>query len=172
SFQPVLCERGLDSRDEIAAVRFVVSMLELTATAFREMAAQRKLVMRSKCQCAIIEHRVAWNSERHVPPAWRDAVAARGNPDDRLVHSRQSSAWEIAAKRSSAIMWDLAIFAARPCSQTPAHAASNAGMPRARKAAIIPERTSPVPALASHPGAGGRNPRRPSGDATSVSAPL
>ena len=52
----------------------------------------------------------------------------------------------MAAARSSAIISGPAISAARPCSQTAAQAASNAGSPRARIAAIIPASTSPVPA--------------------------
>ena len=47
--------------------------------------------------------------------------------------------------------------AARP----PAQAASNAGKPRARIAAIIPASTSPVPALASHAGAARRKAEPP-----------
>ena len=37
---------------------------------------------------------------------------------------------------------------------------------------MIPASTSPVPALASHAGAGGAKPTRPSGEATIVSGPL
>ena len=53
-----------------------------------------------------------------------------------------------------------------------ANAASNASRPPARIAAIMPASTSPVPALASPAGAGGAMPARPSGAATTVSAPL
>ena len=61
---------------------------------------------------------------------------------------------------------------ARPCSHTAAQPASNGSNPRARIAAVIPASTSPVPAVASQGGAGGAKPRRPSGEATSVSGPL
>ncbi len=54
----------------------------------------------------------------------------------------------------------------------PPLAASNAPSPRARSAAISPASTSPVPAVASHAGAGGAKPIRPSGEATIVSGPL
>ena len=51
-------------------------------------------------------------------------------------------------------------------------AATNGSPRTASRLATMPERTSPVPAVASHAGAGGAKPRRPSGAATSVSGPL
>src|SRR5438105_4541973 len=146
-------------------------MLELTTATLREMAARRLLVVRTKGERAIIEHRVARNPERHVAAAWRHAVAARSDPDDRLIHSEAIAAG-MASARSSAISCAPAISAARPCSQTAAQAASNAGSPLARIAAVIPASTSPVPALASHGCARGAKPSLPSGAATSVSGPL
>ena len=71
----------------------------------------------------------------------------------------------MASTRSSAIIAGPAAWAACPCSHTPAQAASNESSPRARIAAITPASTSPVPALASHAGAGGAKPSRPAGDA-------
>src|SRR5205085_8440728 len=102
---------------------------------FRKMAARRLLVVRAERQRAIVEHRIAGNAERNVAAARRNAVAARGNADDQLVH-KDAMAAGMAAARSSAISCGPAISAARPCSQTPAEAASNAPSPRARIAAI------------------------------------
>src|SRR5690348_8425900 len=169
-FEAVLGERGLDPRHEIAAIGLVVGMLELAPAAFGKVAAGRVLVVRPRSERAVVEQRVAGDSEGHMPPARRHAVAARSDADDQLVHSAMAAG--IASARLSAIIWGPAISAALPCTQTPAHAASNAGNPRARMAAITPARTSPVPALASHAGAGGRKPSRPSAEATSVSGPL
>src|SRR3954451_15836405 len=146
-------------------------MLELAPAALWEVAARRFLMMRPKRQRAIVEHGVAGNAEGNVSSARRHAVPARGNADDELVHS-EAIAEGIAAARSSAISCGPAISAARPCSQTPAQAASNGGKPLARIAAITPARTSPVPALASHGCAPGPKPSLPSGDATNVSGLL
>ena len=61
---------------------------------------------------------------------------------------------------------------AAPCSQTAAQAASKAGTPWARRPAAMPASTSPEPAVASQGGALALIARRPSGAATTVSAPL
>jgi hypothetical protein len=57
-------------------------VLELATAAFGEMAARRVLMMRPGRKRAIVEQCIAGNSERHVLSARRDAVAARGDPDD------------------------------------------------------------------------------------------
>src|SRR6185503_14061483 len=170
--KPVLRKGRLHARDEIAAIRLVVGVLELATAALREVAARRLLVMRTEGERAVIENGISGHAERHVTATWRHAVTSGRDPDDRFVHSTSASARGIASARSSAIICGPAISAARPWSHTAAQAASNAGRPRARIAAVSPASTSPVPALASHAGAGGRKPRRPSGEATSVSAPL
>src|SRR5438270_7591701 len=169
--QSMLLQRRLDPGGQVAAIRLIVGVLELASAAFGKMPARRLLMMWSKGECAIVENGVARHAEGHVAPARGDPVAARGNADDEFVH-REAMAAGIAAARSSAISCGPAISAALPCSQTPALAASNAGNPRARIAAISPASTSPVPALASHGCAAGAKPRRPSGAATSVSGPL
>ena len=169
--QPVLGQRGLDPRDQIAAIGLVVGVLELAAAAFGEMTARRLLVMRAGRERAVVEQGIARHAEGDVAAARRHPVAARRDADDQFVHNARLRCG-IAAARSSAIIPGPAISAARPCSHTAAQAASNAAMPRARIAAIIPASTSPVPALASQAGAGGAKPSRPSGDATNVSGPL
>jgi hypothetical protein len=169
--EPVLHQRRFDARSKIRAVRIVIGMLELAAAAFRKMAARRLLVMGTECERAIIKDSITWNRKRSVAAAWRHAVTARRNANDRLVH-REAKARGIAQARSSAIIVGPAISADRPWSQTAPQAASKAGTPLALSAAIIPDKTSPVPALASHEGAGGANPVRPSGAATTVSGPL
>ena len=62
--------------------------------------------------------------------------------------------------------------AASPCSHTAADAASKAGMPWSNSPAAIPVKTSPAPAVARHAGAFSAIAARPSGAATTVSAPL
>src|SRR5206468_7740513 len=153
-----------DARHEIIAIRLVVGVLELAATAFGKVTAWRHLMVFAERQRTIIEQCVAWDAKGHVATVCCDPVPARGNADDQLVHSMLASACGMAAARSSAIICGPAISAARPWSQTAAQAASNGANPRARIAAVIPASTSPVPAVASHAGAGGAKPRRPSGE--------
>ena len=152
----VLGERGFDSRDEIATICLVVGLLELAPAAFGKVAAWRHLVMRARRERSIVEQRIARNAERHMAAARRHAISARGDANDQFVH--RAMARGIAAARSSAIICGPAISAARPCSQTAAQAASQFPRPRAQSAAIIPVSTSPVPAVASHAGAGGAKP--------------
>src|SRR5438270_4072980 len=109
----MLRERRRNSRDEIATIGIIVGMLKLAPAAFREMAAWRFLVVRPERQRAVVENRVPWHAERHVPPAWSDAVPARGNADDQFVHNEAIAAG-IATARSSAISCGPAISAARP----------------------------------------------------------
>src|ERR1700676_1439412 len=74
--------------------------------------------------------------------------------------------------RSSAIKPGPNAEAASPWSQTAAEAAAKAGMPWATRPAAIPVSTSPAPAVARKAGALAAIEARPSGDATTVSAPL
>ena len=74
--------------------------------------------------------------------------------------------------RSSAISPMPNCSAHSPCSQTAAHAASNAGMRCARRPKTKPASTSPDPAVASHGGALALIAARPSGAAMTVSVPL
>src|SRR5512144_2864550 len=99
----VLCERGLDARYQVAAIGFIVRMLELAAAAFRVVAARRFLVVRPESQRSVVEHCVARNSERHVAPAGRNSVASRRDADDQLAHSA-AMASGMASARSSAII--------------------------------------------------------------------
>ena len=64
----------------------------------------------------------------------------------------------IACARSSAIICDPAISAARPCSHTPAQAASKGGNPRARMAAIKAEREASQPLRVATGGSTFKNP--------------
>src|ERR1043166_3655716 len=102
-------------------------MLELAPAAFREMAARRILMVRTRRERSIIEQRVSRNAESDVPPARGHPVAARRNANDDLFHAMGAGPAGIASARSSAIICGPAISAARPCSQTAAQAASNAG---------------------------------------------
>jgi len=65
----MLRQRRLDPREEIAAVRLIVGMLELAPSALREMAARRLLVVRTRRKCAIVEKGIAGDSERDMPTA-------------------------------------------------------------------------------------------------------
>ena len=62
----MLGKRRLDPRCEIAAVRLVVSMLELAPAAFGEVPAWRILVMRAGRKRSIVEQHVARNAERNM----------------------------------------------------------------------------------------------------------
>ena len=102
-------------------------MLELAAAAVRESDGTAAPGVGPGSTRRRRQH-VARRREGDMPPARGDAVAARGDADDR----RRSQVGEragCAATRSSAIIAGPAISAARPCSQTAAQAASNAGMP-------------------------------------------
>lgn len=110
--EAVLRQCGLDARDEIAAVRLIVGMLELAAPALGKVAARRLLVMRPGRKRPVIEQGVARNAEPHVPAARRHAVTPRRDPDDQFVHSWIASG--MASARSSAIICGPAISAARP----------------------------------------------------------
>ena len=67
--QPMLSERRLDPRDEIAAIRFVIGVLELAAAALRKVTARRILVVRPGSERAVVEQRIAGHSERHMAAA-------------------------------------------------------------------------------------------------------
>ena len=64
----MLRKRGLGAADQIASISLVVGVLELTPAASGKMAARGLLVMRPRCQRAIVEQGVAGNAERHVAP--------------------------------------------------------------------------------------------------------
>jgi len=66
---PVLRERGLDARHQIAAIGLVVGVLELAPAAFREMTARWLLMVRAGRERAVVEQDVAENSERHMAAA-------------------------------------------------------------------------------------------------------
>ena len=110
--QPMLRQCRLDPGDEIPTIGLVVGMLELAPPAFREVTARRFLVMRPRRERPVVEQRVAGHAKRNVAAAFSDAVAARGDTDDQLVH--RAMAWGIASARSSAIIWAPAISAALP----------------------------------------------------------
>ena len=90
--RPCWASARLDPRDEIAAIGLVVGMLQLAAAAFGKVAARRLLVVRPGRQRAIVEQHVAGHAEGDVAAAWRHAVAARRDADDRLAHSAASAA--------------------------------------------------------------------------------
>ncbi len=98
----VLRQRSFDPRNQIAAIRFIVGVLQLAPAAFREVTAWRHLMMRSGGQRAIVEQGVSRHAPRHMTAARRDSVAARGDADDQFVH--KATALGIAAARSSAII--------------------------------------------------------------------
>ena len=84
--EAVLDERGLDPRNEIAAIRFVVDVLELAAAALRKVAAWRHLVMRTLDKSAIVANLIARHAERNVLAGGSDTIAAGGNSNDRISH--------------------------------------------------------------------------------------
>src|ERR1700733_13247411 len=88
------------------------------------------------------------------------------------AYDRRDSTVAKHSGRSSAIKPGPNSAAAAPCSQTAAEAASKAGMPCAKRPAVIPVSTSPAPAVARKAGALPAIAARPSGAATTVSAPL
>jgi hypothetical protein len=65
----VLREGRLDSRNQIAAISFVVGMLQLTSAAFREVPARWFLVMRPRRKSSVVEQSISRDPERDVPPA-------------------------------------------------------------------------------------------------------
>ena len=66
--QVVLRQRRLDPRLQLAAIRLVVGVLELTPATLREMPAGRLLMMRTERQCAIVQKSITRNGERHMLP--------------------------------------------------------------------------------------------------------
>src|ERR1700741_267706 len=100
----MLRECRFKTRDEVAAIRLVVGVLELATAAFRKMAAGCLLVMRARRKRSIIEKRISRNAERHMSSAQRHPVSARGDADDQFVHQRSSRARGIDSARSSAII--------------------------------------------------------------------
>lgn len=123
---------------------------------------------------AVAGEPIPWCRKRDKVAAFGGPVAARGKPDDffSCAHRQSETASGSDSTRSSAISTGPANSAARPCSQTPAQAASKEARPPARIAAIIPVRTSPVPAVANQWEVEEEIAARPSGSATTVSAPL
>jgi len=65
----MLSERRLDAGGEVAAISFVIGMLQLATPALGKVTARRLLVMRTEGQCAVIEHGVPGNAEGHVAAA-------------------------------------------------------------------------------------------------------
>src|SRR5258708_37757669 len=95
----VVRQRGSAPRNQIAAIRFIVGVLQLAPAAFREVTAWRHLMMRSGCQRAIVAQGVSRHTPRHMTTARRDPVAARGDANDQFVH--KATALGIAAARAS-----------------------------------------------------------------------
>ena len=83
---PMLRQRRLHARNQVAAINVVIGMLELAPAAFGKVSARRLLVVRTWRECSIVEQGVAGNAEGDVTPAWRHAVTPRRNADDQLVH--------------------------------------------------------------------------------------
>jgi hypothetical protein len=65
----MLGERRLDPRHEVSAIRVVIHVLELAASAFRKMPARGLLMMRAKCECSVVQHGVAWHAKGNMAPA-------------------------------------------------------------------------------------------------------
>src|SRR3546814_7141545 len=129
-------------------------MLELTPSALGKMPERRLGGMWTRNGRAIRLHEIAGGREGYVAAALGHPLPARCYADDVLRHKHSDSATGRCVMRSSAISPMPANSPARPCSHTPAHAASNAPWPCARIAVMIPARTSPVPALPIHGVAG------------------
>lgn len=107
SLDAMLSERGLDPRDQIAAIGLVIGMLELASAAFREVPARRVLMMWSGRKPTIVEQGIAGHPEGHVTPALSHAIPARRDANDQLMHC--AMALGIAFARSSAIICGPAI---------------------------------------------------------------
>ena len=67
--QIMLGECSPDPRYEIAAIGIIVGMLKLAAAAFWKVPARGLLVVRPGRQRAVVEYRVAGNSECDMPAA-------------------------------------------------------------------------------------------------------
>ena len=106
----MLGQRADNPRAAIIRISRVGQVLELAPAALREKAARRGLVACPPLYAAIIEQNVTWNGESDMAAAFRDAVTARGDPNDLLAHRAEG----MAATRSSAIMAGPAILAASP----------------------------------------------------------
>jgi len=84
--EAVLDERGLDPRNKVAAIGFVIDVLELAASALRKVAAWRHLVMRTLDKSAIVANGIARHAERNVFAGGSDTIAAGSNSNDRIIH--------------------------------------------------------------------------------------
>ena len=60
-------------------------MLQLATAAFGKVPARRLLMCGPRRQRAVVEHGIAGNAERHVPPAGGHSVSARSNANDKFV---------------------------------------------------------------------------------------
>src|SRR3546814_1593423 len=122
-------------------------MLELTPSALGKMPARRLGAMWTRNCRAIRLHEIAGGREGYVAAALGHPVPARCYADDVLRHKHSDSATGRCVMRSSAISQMPANSPARPCSHTPAHAASNAPWPCARIAVRSEEHTSELQSL-------------------------
>ena len=85
-FEAVLGERPRNPRHEIVTIGRVADMLELTTAALGKVAAWRHLVVRAGLDGAVVKQDIARDGERDMLPAFADALAARGDADDRFRH--------------------------------------------------------------------------------------
>ena len=163
-------ERGAIRSVEVVGIGRIVDMLELAAAAFGEVPAGRDLMVRAGRDGAVRRDQVAGRGHRHEAAAFasRRRRARRGGRSSTGIR-RRTGGGDRGRRRSGRGR------RARPRGRAARRRRRRPRTDRrapARRAAMMPARTSPVPALASQAGAGGAIAARPSGAATTVSAPL
>src|SRR5689334_13843625 len=99
--QPMLPERRLHARDEVAAIGFVIDVLQLASPALREVAARRFLVVGSRRKRSVVKQGIPWDPERNMAPARGHSISARRDANDEFVHRRRANSCGIASTRSS-----------------------------------------------------------------------
>ena len=168
-------QRRGDPVDEEIGISRVVDMLELAAAAFGEMAAGRRLHGAGPASIvAVGGDQVARRGHRHEAAALRSRRrrARRGGRSSRRSQAVGDGGGQMAMRSSAIRPGPAQLGGARLEPDAGAGRLERRPARRARIAATMPVSTSPVPALASQGGAGGAIAARPSGAATTVSAPL
>ena len=84
--QLMLCERSLDPRHQVAAIRLVIGVLKLAPAALRKVTAWRHLMVRARDERSVWGNRVAGHAERDVLARGGNAVASSSYPDDLFKH--------------------------------------------------------------------------------------
>jgi hypothetical protein len=72
--------------------RLVVEMLQLASAAHAEVTARRRGVVRARQQCAVLRHDVARRGQGDMAARRGDAVAFRGDADNRFRFAHKAAA--------------------------------------------------------------------------------